>query len=109
MTSRRRSTFLLSLSVAALLCASMLAPAFGAPRAVSAASLAKKLAKSEQVKACVVTQWFRYAYGRGEAEADTCTLKRLTDSFAKANYDVRELVIALTQTDAFRFRKAGAL
>ncbi len=46
MTSRRRTAFLLSLSVAALLCASMLAPAFGAPRAVSAASLAKKVSKA---------------------------------------------------------------
>jgi len=49
MTSRRRTAFLLSLSVAALLCASMLAPAFGAPRAVSAASLAKKLAKTTKI------------------------------------------------------------
>ena len=46
MTSRRRTAFLLSLSVAALLCASMLAPAFGAPHAVSAASLAKKVSKA---------------------------------------------------------------
>src|SRR5215203_5310697 len=46
MTSRRRTAFLLSLSVAALLCASMLAPAFGAPRAVSAASLAKKVSQA---------------------------------------------------------------
>jgi hypothetical protein len=49
MTSRRRTALLLSLSVAALLCASMLAPAFGAPRAVSAASLAKKLAKTTKI------------------------------------------------------------
>ena len=34
----RRITFTVALSVAALLCASMLAPAFGAPKAVSAAS-----------------------------------------------------------------------
>ena len=46
MTSRRRTAFLLSLSVAALLCASTLAPAFGAPRAVSAASLAKKVSQA---------------------------------------------------------------
>jgi hypothetical protein len=46
MTSRRRTAFLVSLSIAALLCASMLAPAFGAPRAVSAASLAKKVSKA---------------------------------------------------------------
>jgi hypothetical protein len=46
MTTRRRTAFLLSLSVAALLCASLLAPAFGAPRAVSAASLAKKVSQA---------------------------------------------------------------
>ena len=45
MTSRR-PVLLLCLSVAALLCASTLAPAFGAPQAVSAASLAKKVSKA---------------------------------------------------------------
>jgi hypothetical protein len=75
---------------------------------VGVSDLGEKLAKSQQVKACIVTQWFRYAYGRGEAEADTCALKRLNESFAKAGYDLRELMVALTQSDAFRFRKAGA-
>jgi hypothetical protein len=42
----RRITFTLAISVAALLCASMLAPAFGAPKAVSAVSVAKKAAQA---------------------------------------------------------------
>lgn len=49
MGSRRRIVFMTSLSVAALLCATMLAPAFGAPKAVSAASLAKKLATTLKI------------------------------------------------------------
>jgi len=73
-----------------------------------AIELGKRLAQSKQVKACIVTQWFRYSYGRGETESDTCSMKHLNESFAKANYDLRELMVALTQTDAFRFRKAGA-
>jgi hypothetical protein len=43
MSSRKRVGLLVLLSMAALLSASMLAPAFGAPHAVSAVSLAKKL------------------------------------------------------------------
>jgi hypothetical protein len=49
MNSRRRITFMVALSLAALLSASMLAPAFGAPQAVSAASLAKKLASTLKI------------------------------------------------------------
>ena len=49
MRRSRRTTFLVLISVAALLCASMLAPAFGAPQATSAASLAKKLASTLRI------------------------------------------------------------
>ena len=45
----RRTTLTVLLSVAALLCASMLAPAFGAPKAMSAVSLAKKLANTTKI------------------------------------------------------------
>ncbi len=44
-----RTTILVLLTAAALLCASMLAPAFGAPKAVSAVSLANKLAKTTKI------------------------------------------------------------
>ncbi len=70
-----------------------------------AIELSKKLAKSKQVSSCVVTHWFRFAYGRSETELDGCSLQSLTKSFAEKGYDMRELVVALTQTDAFRFRK----
>jgi hypothetical protein len=43
MRGKRRITFTVLLMVAALFSASMLAPAFGAPKAVSAVSLAKKI------------------------------------------------------------------
>jgi hypothetical protein len=49
MRRSRRTTFLVLISVAALFCASMLAPAFGAPQATSAASLAKKLASTLRI------------------------------------------------------------
>lgn len=70
-----------------------------------AVDLSKRLAKSPQVSGCVVTHWFRFAYGRGETEGDRCSVKGLRDKFASAKYDMRELLLELTQTDAFRFRK----
>jgi hypothetical protein len=49
MVRKRRVATTLLLSVAALLPASMLAPAFGAPKAVSVASLAKKLSATLKI------------------------------------------------------------
>jgi hypothetical protein len=68
--------------------------------------LATRLAGSDQVKACVATQWFRFAYGRGVTEEDTCSMEAVQAAFAAADYDIKELIVALTLTDAFRYRHA---
>ena len=70
-----------------------------------AVELGQRLGASTQVRDCVSTQWFRYAYGRTETEADQCSVDIVRDAFAAANYDVKELLVALTQTDAFRYRR----
>jgi len=70
-----------------------------------AIELSQRLAKSDVVSSCVVSHWFRFAYGRGETDGDRCALKTVKQQFAAAKYDMRELVVALTQTDAFRYRK----
>jgi hypothetical protein len=68
--------------------------------------LAARLGSSDQVKSCVAKQWFRFGYGRSETEADTCSIDEVQAAFAAADYDIKELIIALTQTDAFRYRHA---
>ena len=65
--------------------------------------LAERLAGSEEARACLVTQWFRYAYGREVTERDACTIASLDQAFADG--DVRALILAIVQTDAFRFVK----
>lgn len=72
-----------------------------------AVAMSKKLAESHQVERCYTTQWFRYAYGRGESAEDACTVAALGDQFAETGGDIKELIVALTQTDAFLYRKAG--
>lgn len=70
-----------------------------------AVELADRLSKSEEVRACVVTQWFNYGHGRTTTSEDSCTMQKLRTTFSAANYDVKALLIALTQTDAFLYRK----
>ncbi|MEO8919364.1 MAG: DUF1592 domain-containing protein [Polyangiaceae bacterium] len=73
---------------------------------MNAIGLNKKLAQSAQVQKCVTVNWFRYANGRGEVQDDTCSIVRTVDALAKSGGDLRELVLAQTQTDAFLYRVA---
>jgi hypothetical protein len=70
-----------------------------------AVELEKKLGGSSTVQACVTTQWFRYAYGRSETDADTCSMATLATKFAAGGYKMQDLLAALTQTKAFLYRR----
>ncbi|MES1187610.1 MAG: DUF1592 domain-containing protein [Myxococcales bacterium] len=72
----------------------------------NAIELTKKLGDSAQVQKCVTVNWFRYANGRGEVMNDSCSIAKVADAVAKSNGDLRELVLSLTQTDAFLYRVA---
>lgn len=63
--------------------------------------LGMKMSQSAVVKNCVVTQLFRYANGRGEDPQDKCTIADLQVKFAENN-SLRELLVQLTLTEAFR-------
>jgi hypothetical protein len=70
-----------------------------------AVDLAHKLAQSSEVRDCVATEWFRYAMGRGESTDDACSLQSLKQSFTASQSDMRQLLVAVTQTAAFRYRQ----
>ncbi len=63
--------------------------------------LGQRLSQSAEVRACVVKQWFRYAVGRGDTDADACTLDALGQAFAASHENLRELLVAITQTAPF--------
>lgn len=71
-----------------------------------ARELGDKLAGSAQVRDCVATQWFRYAFGRFDAPGDVCSLTQLRTAFTTSGADMRELLVALTQTESFLYRRA---
>jgi Protein of unknown function (DUF1592)/Protein of unknown function (DUF1588)/Protein of unknown function (DUF1595)/Protein of unknown function (DUF1587)/Protein of unknown function (DUF1585) len=70
--------------------------------------LGKKLAGSKQAQDCAATQWFRFANGRMEDSArDACSLNSVKAAFQQSGGDLKELLVALTQTDAFLLRSKG--
>jgi hypothetical protein len=77
------------------------------PDFLNGVDLVNKMADSEDVQGCYVKQWFRFGYGRSETKADACTVQTLQNGFFEQGGDIKELLVALTQTDAFLYRRAG--
>jgi hypothetical protein len=71
-----------------------------------AAELATKLAGAAEVQSCLATHWVQFAYGRSEG-GDECLQATVNAAFQKANFDIRQLLLALTQTDDFLYLPGG--
>jgi hypothetical protein len=69
-----------------------------------AVDMIHQIADTEVAQQCYLTQWFRYASAREEANDDECTLEGLHEALLESDYDVKELLVALTQTVSFRYR-----
>ncbi len=69
--------------------------------------LVRLLASSEETQACFAKNWMQFAYGRVLDTGDECTRRSVEAAFKAANYDVKQLLLELTQTDAFRYRPAA--
>lgn len=65
--------------------------------------LVRAIADSELTQNCFANTWANFAYGRKLDAEDSCTTTRLQQAFGEAGYDVRQLLLALTQTDAFLY------
>jgi hypothetical protein len=71
-----------------------------------AIELSAKLANDSTARDCLATQWYRYAMGRVEDTSDQCSLNDVKTRFASSNGSFRELLVAITLSDAFRYRPA---
>jgi len=65
--------------------------------------LAQKVGKSRDAQNCFVGKWLTYAYGRFETMQDGCTRQTLQDAFAASGGNIKQLMVDLTQTDAFLY------
>lgn len=73
---------------------------------VGVSELATRLAGSQQVQNCVAAQWYRFAVGRADEVGDTCSLQPLQQKFVDSQADLMELLVGMTQTESFLYRRA---
>ena len=66
-----------------------------------ARDLSSKLANSEQVHECAVSQMFQYAMRREITSDDACGLASLNRIFSDSELSMKQLLVAITQSDAF--------
>lgn len=67
--------------------------------------LAALLAGSPELDSCMALQWFRYAYGRAETGDDAGTIEYIAGQFAGSGHRILDLIVSLTQTEAFLYRR----
>ena len=73
-----------------------------------AVALSQQLADSEQVQQCFAQHWVEYGYGRtmrGSPE-DKCLQEKINTAFKASGYNVKQLLLDLTQTTAFQYLPA---
>ena len=68
--------------------------------------LVKLLATSPSVESCFASHWMRFAYGRSLEGGDACNQQGVLTAFTNGNYNVKQLLLALTQSDGFLYRPA---
>jgi hypothetical protein len=80
----------------------------GAPNIVTfanASELVAHIGPTELAQDCYAKQWFRASNGRLDTEEDTCSAAQLKYLVSATAGDLRELMVALTQVDAFLYRR----
>jgi hypothetical protein len=68
-----------------------------------AIDLIARLAASPDVQRCQVRKWMEAAYGRGLVAGDACSRGQAEQGFTASGGDIRELLVGLTQTEAFLY------
>jgi len=69
-------------------------------------ALARRLLQSDQVRACVATQWFRYAFGReATTAADSCTVGALAEELGRTSGNLRSVIRATVEQQLFQSQR----
>jgi hypothetical protein len=73
-----------------------------------AAELLPHIAASNQARGCAALQWLRFGLGRQEVAADEHSLTTAMREFARSDWNLKELMIALATTKTFLYRAPAA-
>lgn len=76
------------------------------PRFRDALELSRLLAGSSRTRDCMVHTWFELTFARRpDDKADACSVQVMQQRFTAGGQQLRDLFLAATETDAFRFRR----
>ncbi len=70
--------------------------------------LTARLSKSQAVRDCMAEHFFTFAFGRFPTPDETCAVQGLGTAFAATGGDLKEVLVLLVKTDAFRHRRLPA-
>ena len=71
---------------------------------VGPVELVRKIAGSEQTHACFAANWLNFAYGRKlKYVEEKCTQEDVKATFLSSGYNIKTLLLELTQTDGFLY------
>jgi hypothetical protein len=75
------------------------------PTVAGGVEIAKQIAHSETAQRCFAQHWLEYGYGRTlhGAPQEGCLQEQLNSAFKASGYNVKQLMLDLTQTPAFLF------
>lgn len=63
--------------------------------------LVSSVLESEGAQECFASAWFEYGHSRAFEDLDACSVKTIMDRFREGDFNVRELIVGLTLSDAF--------
>lgn len=69
-----------------------------------AVEFGQRLSQSQDVLRCYAGRYLTYAYGRAVTAADACSVGAVETAFQNTGGNVKELILAVTQTDGFLWR-----
>jgi hypothetical protein len=70
----------------------------------NASDMINQLAAAPQVAQCFALQQMRYAWGRVEDTTDACSAQKIYQAFASANFNLKQLLLAVVTSDTFKNR-----
>lgn len=66
-------------------------------------ALARAIAEAPQTHDCIVRHWTNFAFGQTSGSEDQCTLQPLQEGFVASDSNLRDLLLAMTQSPAFLY------
>lgn len=69
-----------------------------------AIELSNKLSGSQEAKQCLTLKAYGWAFGRAPLDAERAVVNTITEPLATNGLDIREVMVALTQSNNFLFR-----